>query len=381
MARVAVEPELLRWARQRSGRDPESLEKKFPKLGAWERGEAQPTLKQLEDFASATRTPFGYLFLRDPPSEDLPVADFRTIGDKEVTRPSPDLLDTLYLCQQRQDWYREEARSTGEPPLVFIASLDTTESVDSAAAELRKALGFDIGERRRTPTWTEALRHFIEQADSLGILVMVSGVVGNNTHRILNPKEFRGFALADPLAPLVFINGADTKSAQMFTLAHEIAHLWIGESGLSNSVMTDVPDNSVEGWCNRVAAQLLVPTGAIQEEFDPNADITDELNRLARNFKVSTLVILRSIHDAGFLERETFWAEYHEELERLKDIPVSQGGNYYANVGVRASKRFARALVTSALEGRTTFTEAMHLLGIQKASALVKLAEGLGVGP
>src|SRR6185295_5635858 len=109
------------------------------------------------------------------------------------------------------------ARSTGEDPIEFVGSSRVTADIVQTAATIRHALSFDLDERRRLPTWTDALRRFIEQADELGILVMVNGVVGNNTHRKLDPQEFRGFAMADDLAPLVFINGADTKAAQMFT--------------------------------------------------------------------------------------------------------------------------------------------------------------------
>ena len=125
MNRVGVQPELLRWARERSGRGADYLRKRFPKLDAWESGAARPTFKQLEDFSRATYAPIGYLFLQEPPLEKLPVTDFRTMGGVEVRHPSPDLLDTLYLCQQRQDWYRDEARTIGDPPLEFIGSLDT----------------------------------------------------------------------------------------------------------------------------------------------------------------------------------------------------------------------------------------------------------------
>ena len=380
MNRVGVGPELLRWACERSGQDREYLLKRFPKLDAWERGEALPTFKQLEKFAKATYTPIGYLFLQEPPIERLPVTDFRTVGDVEVSRPSPDLLDTLHLCQQRQDWYRDEARTAGEPPLEFVGSLDTSVDAASAGTRLRDALGFDIEARRQMGTWSEALRQFIEQADALGILVMVSGIVGSNTHRKLDPEEFRGFALADTLAPLIFINGADTKAAQMFTLAHEIAHLWLGESGVSNIQAVSVPDHAIERWCNRVAAELLVPTELFGKEFNPSVDLSGEANRLARRFKVSTLVVLRRIHDVGGMEWEAFRNAYREEIAHLRALQAGSGGNAIRNVGARVSKRLARSLVASALEGRTSYTEAFRLLGVRKVSSFESVAASLGVG-
>lgn len=380
MIRVGVEPGLLRWARERSGRSVEDLIVRFPKLNSWERGDALPTFRQLEEFAKATYTPIGYLFLQEPPAEELPITDFRTMGDVEIRRPSPDLLDTLYICQQRQDWYRDEARTAGQPSLDFVGSLDTTVDVVFAGARLRNALGFDVEQRRRMTTWTEALRQFIDQADSLGILVMVSGVVGSNTHRQLNPDEFRGFALADPLAPLIFINGADTKAAQMFTLAHEIAHLWLGESGVSDTEAVSSPGHAVERWCNQVAAELLVPAEFIREEFDAGGELTAEAARLARRFKVSTLVVLRRIYDAGGLDRDAFWSAYREETIRLQHIPGRSGGNQIRNVGGRASKLLTRTLIISTLEGRTSYTEAFRLLGIKKLSTFESVAANLGVG-
>lgn len=379
MNRVAVEPALLYWARQRAGRSVADLQKRFPKLDAWERGAVQPTLKQLEAFAQATHTPVGYLFLPEPPAEQLPVSDFRTMGGADVNRPSLGLLDTLYLCQQRQEWYREEARIAGEAPLDVIGSLDTSVDVASAGARLRAAFGFAVEQRQQAPTWTEALRQFIEQAEALGVLVMVSGVVGNNTHRSLDPEEFRGFALSDPWAPLVFINGADTKAAQMFTLAHELAHLWLGQSGVSNVQVSTTPDHAIERWCNQVAAELLVPSDLLRAEFDIGTDLPEEVNRLARYFKVSTLVILRRIHDTGGMPWEAFQAAYSAELARLRGI-ASSGGRYQRNVLSRAGRRFARALVVSTLEGRTSFTESFRLLDIKKLSVFREVAQSLDVG-
>lgn len=206
MSRVSVEGRLLTWARERADRSIESLAARFPNLGAWEAGDARPTLKQLERFAKAVHVPVGHLFLREPPDEPVPIPDFRTRSDEPLPRaPSPDLLDTVYLCQQRQDWYREFARQMGEEALAFVRSARVGDDVVRAAASIRGALGFDLEARRRMPTWTDALRRFVEQADALGVLVMVSGVVGSNNRRKLDPAEFRGIALADPLVPLVFI--------------------------------------------------------------------------------------------------------------------------------------------------------------------------------
>ena len=379
MMRVEVKPKLLRWARERAGFDLGELTRRFPQLAAWERGAARPTLKQLERFAKATYTPIGYYFLQDPPIERVPIPDFRTVGNQHIGRPSPDLLDTIYICQQRQEWYRDFARSMGDEPLAFVGFLRETGDVVQMAALIRRALGFDIDERRRLPTWTDALRRFIEQADALGVLMMVNGVVGSNNQRKLEPQEFRGFALADELAPLVFINGADTKAAQMFTLAHELAHIWLGQSAVSDAQASFVPEHEVERWCNRVAAELLVPLEALRAEYDQRADLRHETDRLARRFKVSTLVILRRIHDAGGLTREQLWGAYEAELHRLRATPKGSGGDFYLTLGARVSKRFARALVVSTLEGRSSFAEAFRLLGFKKMATFRDLGHSLGV--
>lgn len=379
MMRVEVKPKLLRWARERAGFDLGALAHRFPQLADWERGSARPTLKQLERFAKATHTPIGYLFLQEPPIERVPIPDFRTVGNEHIGRPSPDLLDTIYLCQQRQEWYRDFAWSMGDKPLSFVGSLRVTGDVVQVAGSMRDALGFDVDERRRMPTWTDALRRFIEQADALGVLMMVSGVVGSNNQRKLDPQEFRGFALADDLAPLVFINGADTKAAQMFTLAHELAHIWLGQSAVSDAQASLVPEHEVERWCNQVAAELLVPLEALRAEYDPRADLQHETDRLARRFKVSTLVILRRIHDAAGLTREQLWEAYEAELQRLSTTPKGSGGDFYLTLGARVSKRFARALVVSTLEGRSSFTEAFRLLGFKKMATFRDLGHSLGV--
>jgi len=381
IVRVSVDPQMMRWARERAGRDVEGLQKAFPQIEAWERGELQPTLKQLERFSKLMRVPFGFLFLPSPPDEPLPVPDFRTMAGAHSRRPSPDLLDTIYLCQQRQEWYRGYAQTIGEQALPFVGMATAQDDIIQIAADIRRCLNFNVAERRRLPTWTEALRRFVEQAEIAGVLVMVSSIVGNNTHRKLSPEEFRGFALVDDLAPLVFVNAADTKSARMFTLAHELAHIWLGESGVSDAQLAVFTDEKAERWCNQVAAELLVPLQALREAYHPGSDLREEMGRLARWFKVSTLVVLRRIYDAGALGWEEFWQTYQDELTRLRRFERrgSGGGDFYRTLNVRVSKRFAQAVVISALEGQTLFRDAFQMLGIRKQKTFQEFARRLRI--
>lgn len=379
--RVEVNPDLLHWALARAGLGTEGLSRKLPKLGEWLSGELQPTLKQLETFAAATHTAIGYLFLPEPPVETLPIPDFRTMPQAQMAQPSPDLLDTIYLCQQRQAWYGDYLRLHGEDAPGFVGTASIGDEVVSTAAEMGQKIGFDLTARRTLSTWTETLRHFIAQVEASGVLVMVSGVVGSNTHRALDPEEFRGFALADALAPLIFINGKDTKAAQMFTLAHELAHLWLGESGVSDTIAAALPEEITERWCNAVAAELLAPLAVVREAYDPGASLQEAMQRLARQFKVSTLVVLRRLFDAGFIDEEALWDTYREELTRLKALAGkgSGGGDFYNSLGARVSKRFARALVANTLEGQTLFQDAFRMMGIRKSATFYKEAEKLGL--
>ena len=382
MTRVPVNPELLRWARKRSGLAPEDLATKFKRLPEWEDGETHPTLKQIEAFARAVHVPVGYLFLAEPPEEAVPVPDFRTFAGQPVTSPSPNLLDTIYICRERQSWYREFSRVMQQPELGFVGSATLEISPETIAARMRETLGFDLAARCGCPTWTEALRLFIRQADDAGVLVMVSGVVMSNTHRRLDPAEFRGFALSDPFAPLIFVNGADTKAAQMFTLAHELAHLWLGDSALSNIGAGPTPGfQHEEVWCNAVAAELLVPLAALRAELRQDEALPHALSRLTHGFKVSNLVILRRLLDAEWLDRARFDVAWADEIARLRTRAQrgSVGGDSYRTTLSRVSRRFARALVVSTLEGQTLYRDAFRMLGVSRTETFNNLGREVGV--
>jgi Predicted Zn peptidase len=374
---------MLKWACRRAGVSVDALAQRpaLRKLPEWLSGDEQPTFKQLEAFAKATHTPFGFLFLPEPPDEPLPIPDLRTMRGERTERPSANMLDTIYTCQQRQDWYRENAQTMDEEPLTFVGSVQGGADVLETAAQIRAALGLETPLSELAATNAEVLRKLLDRLDALGVLVMVSGYVGTNTRRRLDPNEFRGFALVDPLAPLIFVNGQDSKAVQLFTLIHELAHIWAGQSGVSD--VASSPRHDVERWCNAVAAEVLVPLDEFRRVVRPGT----QPERLAAKYRVSTLVILRRMLDAGFLTREEHDHAYDQELARLnallarrKNANAGGGGNYYATARYRLGKRFATAVIASAWEGRSTFAEAFRLLGCRNVKTLEALGERLGIG-
>lgn len=379
---IPLRPEVLRWARERARLDVETLAKRIGTSAArvlsWESdGRIRP--KQVEKLARVTHTAVGLLYLPEPPVETLPVPDFRTLRDEEMRTPSPDLLDVIDQARQRQDWFRDYLVSTGEDPLDWVGSLRTDMPVPAAAEHVRRAMAFDTELRRSASTWEEALRLQIALIEEHGAMVMRSGIVGNDTHRPLSVDEFRGFALADSYAPLIFVNATDTKGAQMFTLAHELMHIWVGASGVSNLDKTYPPDGAIERFCNEVAAELLVPTDELRATWREVRTKDDPAAALTRRFKVSRIVILRRLRDLDVISFDTFLRQYREQQEvfRQQQEERAPGGDFYNTQRSRLGDRFARALIESALEGRTPYRDALRLLGMSNVETFHRFAREL----
>ena len=385
--RVQVKPELLKWACRRAGSNVSELSYKFKDLPQWVNKEKKPTLKQLENFAKATFVPVGQLFSERPPDEslkNLSVQDFRSLKSRKLHEPSCHLIDTIYLCQQRQNWYHDFLKSEGHQKLNFVASVSTKHSVVQVAQKICRHIKFDDRTRRKASNWEEALVLLRKCIEDSGVLIMINGVVGSNTRRPLQVDEFRGFALADDLAPLIFVNGADAKSAQMFTMAHELAHIWLGNSAVVN-VSPDVrsSDQKVEQWCNQVAAEILAPLESIKQEVIDTADIQNAIKKLVQKYKVSSLVILRRLLDAKQITRKLFDEIYSgEELKFSKKNNSRSsrgGGDFYRTLGVRVGQQFMYDLVASTWARQTTFTEAFRLLGIKSSSTFQNISYKIGV--
>jgi Zn-dependent peptidase ImmA (M78 family) len=343
-----------------------NLEGKFPKLPEWLSGSGKPTLHQLEDLAKATSTPLGYFFLSEPPEERLSIPHFRTLASERPRQPSPDLLETVQVMERRQAWMREYLIEQGHKPLGFVRSAQLTIEPEQLADEMRRTLGLAKGWAADQPRWTDALRHLQSKIEEAGILLAVSGIVGNNTHRKLDPAEFRGFVLVDEYAPLVFVNGADGKAAQMFTLAHELVHIWFGSSAVFDLRELQPADNETERACNRVAAEFLVPSSQLYDFWPNIRQEPERFQAIARHFKVSEPVATRRALDLGLITKDEFRDFYrdYQEKERRATAQGQEGGNFYATQNLRIGRRFAEVVIRAAREGKLLYQDAYQLTGL-----------------
>ena len=379
MTRVPVPPKMLRWACERAGYDVAHLAERLPQLRAWVRRERQPTLKQLEKLAKITHTPLGYLLLPEPPEEHLPVPDYRTVAGVRRDRPSPDLLDTLYTMKRRQEWLRESLVENDAEPLAFVGSARLADDPDAVGHEMRRALGLDLGWAAGVRTWQDAVGELRRAIEQLGVMAVINGVVGNNTHRRLSVQEFRGFALTDPYAPLIFVNGADAKSAQMFTLAHELAHIWLGTEGLSGFESLLPGGTDVEDWCNVAAGEFLAPERELRARWRQVRREASPFQDLAQAFKVSPVVAARRTLDLNLVDHNTFFDFYKRYVNREHKAGMkSSGGDFYNNQNTRVGELFGTRVLRAAMEGRIGFKEAYDLTGL-RGGTFQKYAKRLGV--
>lgn len=376
-AQAFINPHLLRWARERAGMDvheaAQAAKVKPEQLQAWEGAQGLPTFRQAQTLAQALHAPFGYLFLNHPPTEALPLPDLRTVGGAAPPRPSIDLLETVRIALQRQEWYIEYQRDHGRAPLGFVGRFKLGANPVEVATDIRKVLGVEVEQGQRT--WEVYFKDLLDAAEHAGVLVMRSGIVGNNTHRKLDVGEFRGFAISDPLAPVVFINSADAPAARLFTLMHELAHLWLGSSGVSNVAPGNTRGEEV--MCNAVAGEFLAPRELFLTLWESGAaELTQRVTELASRFHVSKLVIMRRALDLGVISQDTYSEHYRSTLAAFR-AQEGGGGNFYRNAGAKNSPRFAQAVVTEALSGRLLLREAGRLLGVQP-SKIQEFAGQLG---
>ena len=370
--RLDVEKSLLEWAINRSDTSISELSKKshFKKLGEWIDGTEKPTYSQLEEFSKATYTPFGYLLLPEPPQQQpLQIPHYRTMANRGSLKRSINHEDMIKVTIRRQDWIRDYLIDIGAAPLEFVGSSTIDDTPAKVADNIRKTLGI-------TPEWTAKIEwnHITKRLEELmenaRIFVSKNKVVQNYRSRQLDLEEFRGFVLVDDYAPFVFVNGYDDDGAQMFTLAHELAHIWMGESASFDLHDMKSSSHKLEVKCNKIAAEFLAPTDDVRRYWKRfNGVSNDPYKKLSKHFKISLIVAAIRARDTGCISQK----EYGDFYSKYKDnLYMKEKKNHQKETGPppdkwmpsRVGKRFLQTVFTAVAESKLLYRDAYHITGL-----------------
>lgn len=359
---VDINANMLTWAIDRAGYDLPEFAEKMPRITAWINGEKKPTVKQLESFSKKVHLPFGYLFLPEPPKEPLPIPFFRTNGN-QAEKVSVNVYDTILILQQRQSWLKEYLEDNDFEPLQYVGQFKNSQDVNAIVNSIRGTLGLNEDWARHFRTWQDALNHLVETIEDKGIITVFNGVVENNTSRTIDVDECRGFVLVDDFAPFMFINNSDGKAAQLFTIVHELAHIWTGHSAGFDFRTLQPADDPIEVLCDKVAAEFLVPQSTFSDEWSNNPSI----QRCSRFFKVSEIVIARRALDTGKISRNEFFAFYEDYNNRefVKKQNQGSGGDFYATARKRLSLTFASHINNAVKTGQLLYRDAYKLTSMK----------------
>ena len=225
----------------------------------------------------------------------------------------------------------------------IVGSVKHTDLPKETAHRIKEKLGIDSEWTIKQSTWSDALSELKNRIEKAGIFLSVSGIVGLHTHRPLDPKEFRGFVLVDKYAPFIFVNNNDFKAAQMFTLAHELAHVWIGRSAAFDLRHLEPANDAVEKACSQIAAEFLVPGRTLSQQWAQFNKEHDPFQAGARYFKVSEIVVARRALDIKIIDRDGFLKFYNRQQEKAKhNSEQRSSGNFYNTVSIQTGKTFMK---------------------------------------
>ena len=378
-AYAKINPAMLNWAQQRAQLSFTALADKLKvseeKLYAWASGDKPLTFRQAQTFASKTHVPFGYLFLQHPPEDRLPLPDLRAVGGRQRKQPSAELLDIVKIVLQRQSWYQEYMAEQLVLPPDFIGRFTVRTPYQKIVNDMRQKLG--VGEYPVRGKWEDYYRDLVDRIENAGVMVMRESFL-NHWTRPFNADEFRGFAIADDQAPLIFINHADWPSARLFTLIHELCHIWLGVTGISDGDPSNKRQEEI--LCNQVAAEFLVPSEEFEQLWRDDFSVwTENIAGLKAHFHVSSWVIARRALILGKIDLQTYrdFIQAQEKAFRnreKKETPISS----YRVRKSQLSTRFARAVATEALNGKILLRDAGRLLNI-KPDKIKTFAKALGI--
>ncbi|MBU5366788.1 ImmA/IrrE family metallo-endopeptidase [Enterococcus devriesei] len=372
-ARVSVNRNVLEWAVRQSGKTLPKVQERFPKFDEWLEQQTSPTFNQLVDFSSFTKIPFGYLVLQEVPRETLPLLEFRTVETEEIHNPSRELVDTIKDMEKKQNWMREYLIDENYSSNKLVGALEFSEklSILEVARFIRENYRIPILWYKQINSKTNSFDYLKEKISAQGILVMQNGTALGNTHRLLDVSEFRAFALIDDYAPLIFINTKDTLSGKIFSTFHELVHLTLGESSLYNKQFYNGNKfkNSLEIFCNAVAAELIIPENSFENEWNSSEekDTLLKIDSLAIIYKISPVVIARKALDKKLISREIYTIVSDQAKKNAMSIKTSSsGGNPIYTAQSRLDKNFIYALSNGLDKGFAVYTDIYKLTGLSR---------------
>jgi Zn-dependent peptidase ImmA (M78 family) len=342
--------------------------KMHAQLQSWKSGEKMPTFNQLENLSRATGIPFGYFFLQTPPDEQNALLNYRTLASLGIGEPSRNLIDTIQNMENIQGWMHDHLVSEEASPVGYSGSLSKADTIQNLADILRNNLGIVETWYRECKNADDSFRKIKKLASQMGVLVMTSGIVENNTHRKLAIAEFRAFTLIDDYAPLVFINSNDSKNGKLFSLLHELVHIGFGRNNFYNDRgEVSYKVDSLEQLCNAVAAEILVPQKQFLNQWETEDLLQEKIQSIAYFFRCGETVIARRALDNSFISKNEYSQiannaieNFYMECERKKESG-SNGGDFYTTAASRIDHRFFIALQSSLNEGKTPLSVALRL--------------------
>lgn len=383
--RVEVKPSIFEWVLQNI--DFENIKaKKKDDFFLWMTDKKIPTFNQLEQFSKATNIPFGYFFLSTPPVEKMELLEYRTVDSLEIGKPSRNLIDTINEMEAVQEWMRDYVKGTDLGELNYVGALKENKDISTIASTIMESLRLSTEWFLDCSDSWDSFKLLRERLEDIGTIVMMNGIVGSNTHRSLDINEFRAFTIIDKYAPLIFINANDSPYGRLFSLAHEMTHIWLGVNSFYNDYQHPINGiSSLEVLCNAVAAELLVPIKMFNTSWreDKTDNIEEKISNIAGYFRCGTIVIARRALDQALIDKATYAKLAKSAIAKYREKRSEQGsgGNYYNTLKTRIDKRLVLALSNSVYEGRTTFIEAFRLTNTSRKtfSALVEMVAGADV--
>ncbi|NWJ52350.1 MAG: ImmA/IrrE family metallo-endopeptidase [Bacteroidetes bacterium] len=373
-----ITPSILKWARESARMTDEVAAAKvsvsIDKLKAWENGISQPTINQAQILAKAYKRPFALFFLSEIPRDFQPLQDFRKKDSKPLGTASIFIIREI---QQKQAWISEVYEEDKENKIPFVGRFSINDNPKAVAKDILETLGINPANYKLG----NPIKEWIDKAESNGIFISRSSFI--HTRLKLDSDEIQGFAIADPYAPFVFINTEDWPAPQLFTLVHELAHIWIAETGISNEIDPEITDkdkfNPVELFCNEVAANALIPYDIITNLETHTFSSSKEIYSASKHLGVSSFAFLiralninlltfdkyRKLKHEADIEFKAFLKK-EEERKAKQKIKENKGGpNPYLLQLNKNSRLFTQTVLDAFRGGFIEPTKASSLLNVQ----------------